>query len=176
METLLILLTEMLGNALGDAARQRIETYFRETPEFVNINLVLYGKDTWKNHLRIINLAPVNMRLLEAHVTLPRSEKKPITHLWHPSRTADPFGDQVHNRIQLSEDNGIFLYREGLYYCPLSELDQSWTPDPKDSLGKAEVKFRTLEGGVSEPITLTVPIVHAKINVKDVFRHRKQAV
>ena len=86
----------------------------------MNLNLVVYDNPK-KNHLRIINLSPVSLLLLQVKVKLPRGNRfVELTEVWHPSTTTDPFGNQVQNQISLPNAGGIFLYREAIYYSPVS--------------------------------------------------------
>jgi hypothetical protein len=157
--------------------QKSLEIFLRTTRELVAVNLVKYKEsESWKDHLRIINLAPVNFWLLEL-VIVPRGggTGESVGFIYHPSRIGDPFGTKVHNQIPIDPLGGAFLYRDGFYYVPLSDFSVRFANSiraGKSGEYNAKVKFKTLEAGDSDEFSISVVVVSA-MDRKTIFKNEQ---
>jgi len=145
-----------------------------KVPEYVNINLVRHS-DSRRDLFRIINIGPITITLMDVEISI-TGEAEPfrLPALYHPSITNDPMVNEcIHNEIPFPESSecirdGIAIYPGGMYYFPLSALSVSI---PASARLQAMLRFKTLEGRISEPFTKNVIVVRAFRNADAVLDH-----
>jgi hypothetical protein len=104
----------------------------RRLPESVGFSVVKYvGERGQRDHLRIVNLAPVTIHGFTCSVKVgDHGQAQPIHFLYRPP-TEDVFGDRVTYKLTIPTE-GIYLRPGSVYYLPLSELPEK--PKANDAI------------------------------------------